>query len=153
MVENFAFVDFCELLTISADILNFLKNCEREGIGEVGNRGVRGVKVVRGEQTECKEIKEFREFRELRKPIAKLLKFTKFPKLPITLTTLSMRPLLERVVKNQRQRLTPENPVVLAIANTELDRHLFALHFDKEIDVCRDDSVVVATVHHPAHRA
>ena len=80
MVENFAFGDFCELLTISADIVNFLKNCERKWVGEVGNRG------VRGEQSECKELKEFREFRE---PIAKLLKF---PKLPVTLTTLIRQP-------------------------------------------------------------
>ena len=122
----------------------------REGVGEVGNRG------VGSEQRECKELKEFREsreFRELRKPIAKLLKFTKFPKLPVTLTPNQTATLLERVVKNQRQRLTPENPVVFAIANTELDRHLFALHLDKEIDVGRDDSIVVAAVHHPAHRA
>jgi hypothetical protein len=44
-------VDFCELLTISADIVKFLKNCVRKGVGEVGNRGIRGirgVKVVKG---------------------------------------------------------------------------------------------------------
>ena len=115
------------------------------------------IRGVGSEQRECKKLKEFREFREfreLRKPIAKLLKFTKFPKLPVTLTPLIRQPpLLERVVKNQRQRLTPENPVVFAIADTELDRHLFTLHLDKEIYIGRDDSVVVAAVHHPAHRA
>ena len=117
---------------------------------------IRGVRGVGSEQRGCKELKEFREFREfrkLRKPIAKLLKFTKFPKLPITLTTLSIRPLIERVVKNQRQRLTPENPIMFAIADAELDRHLFALHLDKEIYIGRDDSIVVTAVHHPAHRA
>ena len=48
MFENFAFGNFCELLTISEDIVKFLKNCERKWVGEVGNRGVRGVRGVRG---------------------------------------------------------------------------------------------------------
>ena len=42
------FGEFCELLTIRREIVKFLKNCEGEGVGEVGNRGVKGVRGVRG---------------------------------------------------------------------------------------------------------
>ena len=40
---------------------------------------------------------------------------------------------------------------MLAISDTELDRYLFALHFEEKVDVCEDDFIVVTAVEHPAY--
>ena len=42
---------------------------------------------------------------------------------------------------------------MFTVANTELNRHLFASHFDEELEICGDDSIVITAVEHPPHRA